>query len=147
MDDNPHDLTRLEYQLGSISSKHQLHAVTDPIEAVMRLRSDDFGMLFANYRMSVMDGLSLARIANKVAPELSVNILASQADAVYVKSQVTYANCSNLILKPCDINELQHVLEQYNRFQQLSQENDRLSARLAALEKHSSLHLSQAGLH
>lgn len=142
LDDNPHDLTCLEYQLSSISTEYKLIALTDPIEAIMRLRRNDFAMLFTNYRMSVMNGLSVARIANKVTPGICVNILANQADAIYIKSQASYVNCSNLLIKPSKISELQHILEQYRRYCELSQENMLLAERLAVLERHAGLDTS-----
>lgn len=144
VDDNPHGLTRLEYQLSSITKNHRITAVTDPIEAVMLLRKGTFSMLFTNYRMSVMDGLSVARIANKVAPDMSVNIIANPADVIYIKSQSAYVMCSNLIAKPCEVSDLEHIIVQHQRYLALSQENTRLAVKLEALEKYSSLNLKQA---
>lgn len=141
MDDNPHELTQLEYQLSSISSSCRLIATTDPVEAMMRLRKDRYDILFTSYRMSVLDGLSLVRIAHKIDSSTSVNILSNQADAIYIKSQPVYEYCDNLLLKPCDINDLKHVLKRYDYYQELSEENKKLAARLNALEKHSGLPL------
>ena len=143
VNDDPYELTQLEYQLVSLSSSIRLLALTDPVAAMMRMRNEAFDMLFVNYRMSVVDGLSLVRIGRKIHPDMCVNIMCNQADAIYIRSQSIYRSCDNVLLKPCDIHEIEHIFQQHSRLQSLSRENKKLAARLSALEKHSGLPLSQ----
>lgn len=133
VNDNPHELTKLELQLLSLSSDFRMLGLTDPVEAMMRLRNESFDIMFVAYRMAVIDGLSVVRVANKIDQDIYINIIASQADAIFIKTQSTFNVCDNLILQPCEIYDLKHVLQQFNRITKLNYENKILASRLSTL--------------
>lgn len=137
VNDNPHELTKLELQLVSLSADLNLHAYTDPMEAMLLLRENTYDMLYVNYRMAVLDGLSLVRVANKLNDNMYVTIMASQADATFIKTQTTFQACDHLILLPCEIHDLHQSLQQYQLINKVNEENKLFAARVAMLHQDS----------
>lgn len=137
VNDNPHELTKLELQLVSLSTDLNLHGYTDPMEAMLLLRENTFDMLYVHYRMAVLDGLSLVRVANKLNDNMYINIMASQADATFIKTQTTFQACDHLIVLPCEIHDLHQSLQQYQLINKVNEENKLFAARVAMLHNQS----------
>jgi PAS domain S-box-containing protein len=87
---------------------HQAHGVSTPEEALQLLASEQFDVLFTDFRLPGMNGVELATKAKRDKPELKI-ILASGFGWAIENTQSLQAV---VLPKPYDMTQLQKALEQ-----------------------------------
>jgi len=102
-------------------------------EALKILASRQFDVVITDLRMPEMDGKELLRLVATVNPEIKV-VLVTAFGTVQSAVESLKAGASDYLLKPLDLDEVEHVIRRCLEQFQLKRENRKLRRRLGQIE-------------
>jgi len=102
VDDN--DMTRKVVSLFLRREGYEVVSVSNGIEAAKRLSIESFDLVLSDFAMPGMDGLSLAKHINRVAPKTAIIIMSGNADIK--REHVVTAGGVDFIEKPIILDKL-----------------------------------------
>jgi two-component system, probable response regulator PhcQ len=126
VDDDPHVLAALRrlLQRGLASRALAIEAYTAPRVALERLRERPVDLVICDYRMPVLDGVSLLRQVARAHPGTARMLLTGSPDLAAVLRAVNDAGVSRVLLKPWDnqalLSEVRACLQARDEMQEQS---------------------------
>lgn len=97
----------------------------DPTEALQLVRSREFDLMIADYRMPKMNGLELIKAVREVDPAISI-IMISAYGSIETAVEVIKAGANDYLTKPIDLKELLILLDRNIDTKRLIVENRQL---------------------
>ena len=105
----------------------------DGREALDHLAQSQFDVVITDLRMSEMDGAELLRQVKELNPQIGV-ILVTAFGTVQNAVETLKAGACNYLLKPLDLDEVEHVVRRCLDERHLQRENRELRRRLGEIE-------------
>lgn len=105
----------------------QIHAFTDPAQALESLRQEPYDLVITDYRMPSMTGLDFLREAIGQQPEIARIIISGQADLPTVVAAINDTQVFRFVSKPWNDGDLQLAVVQALEVFALRRENQRLA--------------------
>ncbi len=110
----------------------EVHTAEDGLDALSKLDSGPFDLLVVDLKMPRMDGISLQRRLQEVAPDSTVIILTAFA-AVDTAVEALKLGAFDYVTKPVDPDELSHTVRRALERNRLTEENVRLREKVSEL--------------
>ncbi|MGW8283404.1 MAG: sigma-54-dependent transcriptional regulator [Gemmatimonadota bacterium] len=110
----------------------EVHTAEDGLDALSKLDSGPFDLLVVDLKMPRMDGISLQRRLQEVAPDTTVIILTAFA-AVDTAVEALKLGAFDYVTKPVDPDELSHTVRRALERNRLTEENVRLREKVSEL--------------
>jgi len=99
--------------------------VNDPVEALGLVRSQEFEILIADYRMPKMNGLELIKAVREIDPSISL-VMISAYGSIETAVEVIKAGANDYLTKPIDLKELLILIDRNIDKKRLLDENRQL---------------------
>jgi DNA-binding NtrC family response regulator len=105
--------------------RFEVQGVSDPAQALVELRDDEFDIMLTDLMMPVTDGIALLRQALQIDPQL-VGIIMTGQGTIQTAVEAMKAGAFDYILKPFRMQNILPVLERALEVRRLRVENVRL---------------------
>lgn len=127
------------------SEAYELSTCVNGLEAIERIKKDNFDMLILDLKMPGMDGLAVLNEIKRMRKDLAVIIVTGYATIATVKETLKLG-CFDYLVKPFNIEELKITIKRAFNLKMLKDENLKLQAGLQQSEKLASLAQMGAGV-
>jgi len=113
--------------LGGFLTKKGFTTTTtnDPSEALTLIRSQEFDVMIADYRMPVMNGLELIKRVRDIDPAVAI-VMASAYGSIETAVDVIKSGANDYVTKPVDLKELLLMIDRNIDKKRLIVENQQL---------------------
>lgn len=128
VDDEPLICKGIQKMIDLKKENHTIKLTQSSLEALELSRHDDFDLLISDIQMPDLNGLELTREIKKIQ-QIETIFISGYNDFDYLKKAVELKS-SNYILKPIDINELWHTIDDIKLQYKISQINMKDSKKL-----------------
>ena len=110
VDDEISILRALERELLR-SNFHQVEMFTSPTKALARVGECEFEAIFADFKMTEMDGITFLEFAHKTQPQAARVLMSGLSDQQMLVNAVNRAHILFFLSKPWELSELQSTAE------------------------------------
>jgi response regulator RpfG family c-di-GMP phosphodiesterase len=96
----------------NIEGMFESEAVSDPLEALARLKAaDKYALILSDYRMPGMTGVELLRKASEIRPNTVRMLITGYADVKTSMEAINEGSVFRMLSKPCDTNSFYKAIE------------------------------------
>ncbi|WP_147820310.1 two-component system response regulator [Salidesulfovibrio onnuriiensis] len=106
------DETRLLDSLSLTLRKFEVVAESDPLQALKRVKEDDFAVVISDMRMPGMDGIELLRAISHEAPNTVRIMLTGHGDMDVAMSAINTGGVFKFMTKPVEAREMRETVAQ-----------------------------------
>ncbi len=108
VDDNPVNTKLLGFHLGKLGVSSV--CVSDGVEAIARVLTEEFDVIFMDINMPIMDGVAAVKLLREKGGETSIYALTGSVDEESIK-QFSSAGFTGYLPKPYDLNRIKASIQ------------------------------------